>query len=584
MELRIYLAVVRKWLWLIVLSVAIAATSSYLASRAATPLYQTKTTLMVGRAIQSPDPTSIDLWASQQLATIYVQMVTREPILHGAIESLGLQMDWRALAGQVHAAAIPQTQFLEISVVDSNPQRAKALADAIARQLIIQSPSTPASGSQQDLAFVQQQLADLKGKIEGAQEEIRKLKAELDAATSARRIQDLQNQISVLEGKITGWQNTYAQLLTFVQGGQINVLTVVEEAAVPMAPISPNVPMNVLLASTIGLVLAVGGAFLIEYIDDTVKTPDDVARTANLPILGAIARFGGDDYPQKLIAAQHPRSPIVEAYRVLRTNIQFSTIDKPLRTLMVTSPGPVEGKSVTLANLAVVMAQSGLRVIVVDSDLRRPVLHKIFGLPNEHGLSNAILQANPGVTEHLQDTPVENLRVLTSGPIPPNPAELLGSERMQAVIEELKGEADLVLFDSPPALVVADAAILGTRTDGALVVYDAGHTRRSAARQAVEELRRVQVNPLGVVLNRLSRRRGGYYYYYHYYYYRTEDGERRKRRRRQRRRTGLARRFPFLADLDLRERLAGWLPFLDRSLDELELGPDRGTDENIAGG
>jgi non-specific protein-tyrosine kinase len=300
-----------------------------------------------------------------------------------------------------------------------------------------------------------------------------------------------------------------------------------------MRPISPNVRMNVLLAAVIGLVLAVGGAFLIEYLDDTIKTPDDIAATVNLPALGTIARFAGDEYPDKLIAVHQPLSPIVEAYRVLRTNIQFSSVDSPARTLMITSPGPTEGKSVTLANLAVVMAQAGLKVIAVDTDLRKPVMHKIFGVSNSHGLSDGILQTNPGPLEHLQDTQIDNLRVLPSGPLPPNPAELLGSERMKAIIEQLSNEADRVLFDSPPSLVVTDAAILSTRLDGVIMVNDAGHTRRDQARRGVEILQRVGANVLGVVLNRLSLRTGGQYYYRHYYY-RSEDGDQRKRRQRHR--------------------------------------------------
>ena len=206
---------------------------------------------------------------------------------------------------------------------------------------------------------------------------------------------------------------------------------------------------------------------------------------------------------------------------------------------MVTSSGPTEGKSVTLANLAVVMAQSGLRVVAVDSDLRRPVLHKIFELPNNFGLTDAIVQSNPGVAEYLQTTEIENLWVLTSGKLPPNPSELLGSQRMGALIEELKGVSDVVLFDSPPSLIVTDSAILGTKVDGTLIVCDAGRTRRNEAERSAKELRRVGVHLLGAVLNRLSGRRGGYYYYYRYYYYETGEGDSTRRRRRRRQADGL---------------------------------------------
>lgn len=553
MELRYYLNLVWKWAWLLLLSVGLAATSSYFASKAATPLYRTQTTLMVGRVTENPDPNSADLWTGQQLAYTYAQLARREPVLRGAIERLGLEMDWQSLAGRVSSNIVEQTMLLEIRVVDSDPYRAKVLADAIAQELIARSPAASELSETGQTAFIQAQLDDLKAKIENARAETGRLREELDAANSARQIQDLQNQINLLETKISGWQYSYSQLLLSLQGGDVNALSIVEEASIPMAPISPNVRMNVLLASVIGLVLAVGGAFLIEYLDDTIKTPDDVNRTSSLPTLAAIARIEGGDYSDKLISVKKPLSPIVEAYRVLRTNLQFSSIDKPVRTIVMTSPGPSEGKSVTLANLAVVMAQSGLRVILVDTDLRRPVQHKIFGLPNRHGLSDAVLDPAGGLRQHLQPTGVENLRLLASGSLPPNPAELLASEKMKDLIEELKRDADVVLFDSPPALVVADAAILGTRVDGVILVNDAGRTRSNEARRAADELRRVRATLLGVVLNRLTIGSSGYYYYSYYYYY-SAEGE---KSRRKHRRHWLERRIPALRTVMNFARRAG---------------------------
>ncbi|HNT22726.1 MAG TPA: polysaccharide biosynthesis tyrosine autokinase [Anaerolineales bacterium] len=550
MELRHYLSIAWKWAWLIVLSVAIAAASSYLASKATTPLYRTKTTLMIGRVTQAVEASDLDIWTGQQLAYTYIQLARREPVLRGAIESLGLQMDWQALANQVSATNINQTLLMEISVVDSDPYRAKVLADAIAQQLILQSPAAGAASNPEEKAFIDAQIVDLQTKIEKAQGDIDLLHQELDAANSARQIQDLENQISILETKVTDWQYSYSQLLISAQGGDVNTLSIVEEASIPGWPISPNVRMNVLLASAIGLALAVGGIFLIEYLDDTVKGPEDVKRVTELPLLGGISRIEGQEYPDKLIAVKHPLSPIVEAYRVLRTNLQFSSVDKPARTLAMTSPSPSEGKSVTLANLAVVMAQSGMKVILVDTDLRRPVQHKIFALPNRHGFSDAILNTNPGAQEFLQDTSVENLRLLTSGTLPPNPAELLASERMKGLVDELKGQADIVLFDSPPTLVVADAAILGTCVDGVLLVNDAGRTRTNELRRAADELLRVRANVLGIILNRLNVGRNGYYYYYYY----SSEGE---KKRHKHRRTWLERRMPWLHDVGKRLQALG---------------------------
>jgi succinoglycan biosynthesis transport protein ExoP len=533
MEIRQYLAVIWKWLWLIVLSTAIAAIPTFMASRSAPPIYQTTTTIMVGQSIESPDPDSLDILTAQSLAETYVQLVRRQPILEGAINALGLDMNWRALAGWVNVSLIEGTQLLEITVRDTDPQRVKAIADEIANQLIVQSPTAPERAQrEQRRAFVEQQIADLEAKIQAAQEQIAELEQNLTTSFSARQIQDTQAQIQALEAQINAWRGNYASLLAFTERGPTNYLTIVEPAAVPTAPISSRTHSNVLLAATVGLILAVGAAFFLEYLDDTIKSPEDISQTLGLTTLGAITRIGGDTYPDKLITMKHPRSIIAEAYRILRTNIQFSAIDKPLKSIVVSSPNPIEGKSVTIANLAVVMAQAGARVVIVDSDLRRPVIHKIFNLPNTEGLTSVLLQDRPLADGYLQSTEVENLQVLTTGPLPPNPSELLSSQKMTDLIENLKEEADVILLDSPPSLPVTDAAVLSSKTDGTLLVTDAGTTRRGAARRAKEDLMRVGANILGVVLNKFSVRGASSYYYYYYYYYYSRDGDGRRRRRR----------------------------------------------------
>lgn len=528
MELKQYFGVIKKWWWLAVACVLIASVSSYMGTRQMPRIYSATTTLMVGQALQQANPSSQDMWLSQQLAQTYTTMVKRRPILEGAAQALGLT--YIPSAGNVSARVVPGSQLLEISVLDTDPARARILADEIAAQLIKQTP-TDSPEVQERRAFVQQQLQDLEDKIQTTKSGIEDEQKSLDAANSARAIQQYQSNITALQQKLSSYQATYASLLTTVQGGT-NYVTVIETASTPTYPISPNVSQTVMLAAAIGLALALGGAFLIEYLDDTIKTPEEAAQLTGLPSLGAIARIEGKSDDDRLIAVHHPLSPIVEAYRVLRTNIQFSAIDKPIKTLMITSPAPSEGKSVTLANLAVVMAQSGLKVIAVDTDLRRPVQHHIFNIANDYGLSDSILHANPGVMEHLQPTQVENLWLLPSGALPPNPAELLGSKRMGEIIEELKANADLVLFDTPPTLLVTDAAVLAGRVDGVLLVNDAGTTRRAMSKRAAEELRRVHAPLLGLVMNRLSTRRGSYYYYqyYHYKYYRHEDGAVEKRR------------------------------------------------------
>jgi non-specific protein-tyrosine kinase len=570
MELTHYFTVVRRWWWLMVACVIVASGSSYYGTTQMPRIYQATTTVMVGQSLQEVNPNSQDLWMSQQLAQTYAEMVKRRPILQSAAEALGLA--FVPSSGSISTRQVAGTQLLEISVRDTNPERARVLADEIANQLIVQSPTASEDQERQD--FVRDQLADLQAKIETTEAEIGAEREKLEAANSARAIQQYQANINALEQKISSYQSTYASLVMGVRGGT-NFISVIEPATTPRRPISPNVEETVLLAAAIGLSLAVGGAFLIEYLDDTVKTPADVERAADLPILGTIGRIRGEEYPEKLITLEDPRSPLAEAFRVLRTNVRFSSVDRTARTIMVTSPDASEGKSVTLANLAVVMAQAGLKVVAVDSDLRRPVLHRIFGLPNSHGLSNAILtedgwlvngrnelkygdptdsafaksidprtpaSSEPQIMRHVQATAVPNLWLLPSGPLPPNPAELLGSERMGQVVTELEW-AEVILFDSPPTLAVTDAAVLGSRVDGVLVVFEVGTTRRGSAKRVIQELRKVDANVLGVVMNRLSPGRDGYYYQYYYRYYHSDDG--RGEKGLPGRRHGLGRLLPF---------------------------------------
>lgn len=215
----------------------------------------------------------------------------------------------------------------------------------------------------------------------------------------------------------------------------------------------------------------------------------------------------------ELITISEPRSPVSEAYRTLRTNLDFASLDQALKTLAITSAGVGEGKSTTLANLAVVSAQAGRRVILVDADLRRPSLHQIFGLDNEGGLTGAIMDEASLASPPLQETGIEGLRVLTSGPLPPNPADVVGSRRMEEVIAALAEKADQVFFDTPPVVAVTDAAVLATKVDGVLLVVSAGKTRREYARSAVQRLEQIHARLVGTVLTNVQMGAGfqGYY-------------------------------------------------------------------------
>ena len=520
MEIGQYLNVVKKWWWLMVLSVVVAAAASFLATQSEPSIYASRITLRVGEVLISPDPSQNDLYTGQALAQAYADLATREPVLLGALQSLNLEGDWQELRTRVSVRTILGTPFLEIAVTDQDPELAKALTDAVANQLIQQTPAASDPERQQELQFIQTQIDDLKTNIDKARDEIVKLQDVLSNATSARQIQDARARQNALQDQMTTWRSTYAQLLAALQRGTPNSLSVVEASQVPTTPIGPNARSNIALAAAIGLVFAVGAAFLLEYVDDTIKTDNDVRQVLGLPTIGSIVRMGGKDYRSKTVTSKDFRTDVSEGYRLLRTNLQYAAVDKPLQTLMITSSTPLEGKSLTASNLASVMAQAGQQVILVDADLRRPILHRILGLDNYFGLTTLLVNRDVQLSQVLQPVPkVESLRVLTSGPIPPNPSDMLGSHRMSEIIEALTKEADLVIFDTPPVAAVSDSAILGQKLDHTLMVVQSGRTRKPVAKRCKEALSSLGIHIAGVCLNQLPRRQlpfyGGYNSYYH---------------------------------------------------------------------
>lgn len=518
MELKHYFSLVWKWWWLIVLSVGIAAAFSFLASRQSLPIYQATTTLLVGQTLQNPNPETLQVYTAQQLAQTYKEIVRRQPVMQAVSDSLGLSAPWEQIAGQTSATVLPGTQLIELKVIDTDPKRAQAIANEVARQLIAQSPTPSEKQQEERRQFVNSQLKDLESRIELAKTDIADLERSIATEVSARRIQEVQGQIAAKQSQLNTWQSNYVNLLNFARGGA-NFLSVIEPAGLPVAPIGPNTSLNVMLAAAVGALLSLGAILLLEYLDDTIKSPEDLRRAADLTALGVIARIGRVQRPSdQLVTAHSSSDPISEAYRVLRTNLQFSGLKNPAGTLLVTSSGPGEGKTTTAANLAVMLAQTQKKVILVDADLRRPSQHKLFGLSNKSGLTSLVLDESLTIEDVLQPSGLGGLQVLTSGPLPPNPAEVLHSAEMGRIMERLRSDADLVIFDSPPVLAVADAVILASKLHSTMLVVDAGRTRTEAVRRSVEMLAKVNAKLLGAVLNKMSRRRAeGYTYYYNYY-------------------------------------------------------------------
>lgn len=305
----------------------------------------------------------------------------------------------------------------------------------------------------------------------------------------------------------------------------------VEAAVKPTMPISPKPGQTAMIGAAIGLLVTAGFAFLVEFLDDTLKTPDEIKEVLELPVIGFVAeiRNGESKKGESLgkFVARHPRSPVSEAFRSLRTNLEFSGVDKPLKVVLVTSSGESEGKSTIAANLAIVVAQSGKQVLILDADMRRPTMHTQFEKTNRVGLSDLLTHklAAEDVIKPLERIP--NLHMITCGKRPPNPSELLGSERMAQLINVFRDSYDFVIIDCPP-LLVSDAQILSTKVDGTIMVVQHGHTRAIAALRPLEELRRIGAKVVGVVMNRIPRNRDYYYggyYYYSPYVSQTEEGQ-----------------------------------------------------------
>lgn len=310
---------------------------------------------------------------------------------------------------------------------------------------------------------------------------------------------------------------------------QVKNVKIIDTAKVPQRPVGPSTKKNVGIAGIIGLALAAGMIYLLEMLDYTFKKPEEVERQMDLNVIGAVPEFEGtvrgknkkkdskqreQDYLKNLITKNDPKAPASEAFREIRTNLHYKGIDKELKTVVITSPSLGDGKTVTVANMAVALAKSGKKVLVIDADLRMPKVHLYFGIENEKGLTNLIKgDAEDRDINALTLKDIPNLSVITSGPIPPNPAEILSSNKMQKLLEDLKEGYEFILIDTPPVGQVTDAAILAGIADGTIMVFACGQTRIDIAKRAKKALESVNSNIIGTVLTKLDIGRVKYYNY-----------------------------------------------------------------------
>jgi capsular exopolysaccharide synthesis family protein len=502
MDLRKLLRPFLKWWWMIALAAILAASSSYVFAKRRPAQFQAHTVLMVGTVFSNPNPDSGELYLSQQLASMYADIAQREPVRAAAASSLGLDFIPEYTAGP-----LPNSQMLEIRVTDSDAERAQAVANELAAQLIQQSPSSVQQNSTERQGFVDQQLDFLEGRIQETESEIEDLQLQMADLTSAREISTMEENITALQTKLSTLQTNYASMVAASERGAMNTLSVVEPASLPTTPVNPQILLIVGMAVVVGVVLGGTAAYLIEYFDDTVIYPEDVRGVLQEPIVGAIpqskvlrkaSRHRPVDSP---IALEDAR--VIEAVNMLRANVLLASSGRQPISILVTGLGNGVGRTTVAAQLAVSYARGGRKVLLVDADLRNPALHRQFGLTNDVGLAD-VAKGTAGLEEAVQPTGQDGLEVLPAGSASVNPYDLFVANRFRSFLKEAAEDFDQVVLDAP-AINFAETLIIASRVSGLLLVVRHARSLGSELAAAQPMLERSEVNCIGVIVNAISR-------------------------------------------------------------------------------
>jgi len=497
MDINAYIKPLLKWWRLLVVVTGLAAISSYVSVLFQPEVYVSRTTLMIGRTILDPNPDSGQIFIASQLASIYADMAKREPVQAATKKSLGIT--W--LPGY-QVGVVPNTQLIEITVTDTSPQRAQIIANEIANQLMLQSPALSSnSEADQRQQFIKQQLSSLQQQIQDTQNKIDELQATLGTLTSASQIDRTNTEIDDLTIKLNNLRDSYAGMLANSQEGALNILSVFEPANLPTSPIGSNGILIVILASMIGFILAGGAAYLIEYLDRTIKTTSDVERIFHFPVIGYMTQMA-EDGKNATYVSEHPSSVVAESFRLLQSNLEFFQAYNSAKTILVTSPGQGNGKTTIAVNLALSMTISQNKVILVDADLRRPAVHAALDISKAPGLSE-IIRNKSTVAGAVRTVSNDKIDVITIGNVPPNVTEIAGSKRISAILDGLKDEYETIIVDAPP-LVISDAYTLASKVDGVILVMEPGQTREEQAMVIKEQFVRAGAKLIGVVFNRVT--------------------------------------------------------------------------------
>jgi succinoglycan biosynthesis transport protein ExoP len=555
-----YIAMIRRWWWLVMLGVIVGGGVTYITYRDGGTTYTAETTLLVGGTLYSANPNSGDLQTSSNLAVLYSNLTQYDVVLQGVIDELSLEMSTQKLRKKVTAEIVEGMPWLIISVTDSQYDRSIEIANSVAEQLIANSPTnlTPEQQAQVDLAnsqieILRERLDGIVKEVQAIDQQIEDLSSDDNASTissispvAQAQIDDLTYRRNILNLQVTSISTTIAQFSGQTSDVQqrANRLTVIQPAVGVSEETSRSRTATTVVGIAAGTVLSLSVVLLIEYFNTKLRTSAEVVEATGQPVLGTIVRFGRKKQlePHHLIT-QHPSGvPIVEAYRTLEANLLFSKdLEKDSKyknVFLLTSPEQRNGKSTTVANLAATMAVDNFRVLLIDADLRQPKLHTFFKLGNQTGLTDLLdynidellskvngsgksSQLSRIIEEHVQPTAIPNLFVITSGTVPSNPAYFLNLSSLKRWVELCREhfEADVVLIDTPPNLVVADSAILATNLEAnVVIVIEAGRTKHDRAIASVNNFTRMGAEVKGIVLNKVNARDAdhGHGYDYHY--------------------------------------------------------------------
>ncbi len=519
MTWKLYVHQARRWVLLTILPGLVLGALFYWNTNRQPRTYAATATLVVQQAAPGTGGPSaaIDVGGSTMLAPTYASLINQPEVYNRANRRLARKWPGYKISPEGITTNQPaQTQLIQLTAADTNPQRAADTANILARAFVHRIAQLEKRRFAPDEKSMVAQLTQAQANVQ-------------QQANVIKNYQGDPGGLVTLRATLVTYQNAENQAFIGLQqfrvqrDAALNGVSIAARAQLPVASTGPHPSRTGLLAAFVFTLIFAGGIFLYDYFDDTMRHPDEVEELVGAPILGTVELFDTRGQGKQLITANDPRSHLSEAYRLIRTNILFTNVDHPPRTLVITSASPKEGKSTTSSNLARVFADGGYEVSLIDADLRRPSLHRIFQVESHEGLTTMLLMGGNLNGHGVQQTAHPNLDLIVAGPIPPNPADLLSSQRMHQVVAHASSRSRMTLIDAPPILPVTDAAILSTMADGVVLVVDPGHAKRRDLRRARESIEGVGGKIIGVVINKVSPKGAGYQYYYYYHQYGYKD-------------------------------------------------------------